>query len=143
MLLIFVLIQFYPRPEKNISSAQSSNSIEQLYPIQDSILQVLKAACYDCHSNNTNYPGYSTIRPAAWRLNRHQAPGVEESNVDESGNYSKRRQQSKLKSIASQVNDGEMPLTSYKLLHKKARLSGKERSMITKWFMEKYDASRN
>jgi len=36
-----------------------------------------------------------------------------------------------------------MPLTSYKLLHKKARLSGKERSMITKWFMEKYDASRN
>ena len=69
--------------------------------------------------------------------------GKEELNFDEFGNYSKRRQQSKLKSIASQVNDGEMPLTSYKLLHKKARLSGKERSMITKWFMEKYDASRN
>jgi hypothetical protein len=143
LLMIFVLIQFYPRPEKNISSAQSSNSIEQLYPIQDSILQVLKAACYDCHSNNTNYPWYSNIQPIAWFLNRHIVEGKEELNFDEFGNYSKRRQQSKLKSIASQVNDGEMPLTSYKLLHKKARLSGKERSMITKWFMEKYDASRN
>ena len=143
LLLIFVLIQFYPRPEKNISSAQSSNSIEQLYPIQDSILQVLKAACYDCHSNNTNYPWYSTIQPVAWFLNRHIVEGKEELNFDEFGNYSKRRQQSKLKSISSQVNDGEMPLTSYKLLHKKASLSGKERSMITKWFMEKYDASRN
>ena len=48
-----------------------------------------------------------------------------------------------MKAIVNQVKDGEMPLASYKLLHKKARLSGKERSMITKWFMEKYDASRN
>ena len=143
MLLIFVLIQFYPRPEKNISSAQSSNSIEQLYPIKDSILQVLKVACYDCHSNNTNYPWYSNIQPVAWFLNRHIVEGKAELNFDEFGNYSKRRQLSKFKSISSQVNDGEMPLTSYKLLHKKASLSGKERSMITKWFMEKYDASRN
>ena len=143
MLLIFVLIQFYPRQEKNISSAQSSNSIEQLYPIKDSILQVLKAACYDCHSNNTNYPWYSTIQPVAWFLNRHIVEGKEELNFDEFGTYSKRRQQSKLKAIVNQVKDGEMPLASYKLLHKKARLSGKERSMITKWFMEKYDASRN
>lgn len=143
MLLIFVLIQFYPRPGKNISSVQSSNSIEQLYPIQDSILQVLKAACYDCHSNNTNYPWYSNIQPIAWFLNRHIVEGKAELNFDEFGSYSKRRQQSKLKAIVNQVKDGEMPLTSYKLLHKKASLSGKERSMITKWFMEKYDASRN
>ena len=143
LLLIFVLIQFYPRPGKNISSVQSSNSIEQLYPIQDSILQVLKAACYDCHSNNTNYPWYSNIQPIAWFLNRHIVEGKAELNFDEFGSYSKRRQQSKLKAIVNQVKDGEMPLTSYKLLHKKASLSGKERNMITKWFMEKYDASRN
>ena len=143
LLLIFGLIQFIPGPERNISSATAHKGMEQLYPMPDSIMQILKAACYDCHSNNTNYPWYSTIQPVAWFLNRHIVEGKEELNFDEFGNYSKRRQQSKLKSIASQVNDGEMPLTSYKLLHKKARLSGKERSMITKWFMEKYDASRN
>lgn len=143
MLLIFVLIQFYPRPKKNISSPQSSNSIEQLYPIQDSILQVLKAACYDCHSNNTNYPWYSNIQPIAWFLNRHIVEGKKELNLDEFGTYSKRRRQSKLKAIFNQVKDGEMPLTSYLLMHKKARLSDKESNMIIKWFKERSEMSNN
>lgn len=133
LLLTFVLIQFYPRPEKNISSAQSINSIEQLYPLQDSILQVLKAACYDCHSNNTNYPWYSNIQPVAWFLNRHILEGKEELNFDEFGAYSKRRQQSKLKAIVNQVKDGEMPLTSYKILHNAARLSENEANQIINW----------
>jgi len=139
LLMIFVLIQFYPRPEKNISSAQSSNSIEQLYPMQDSILQVLKAACYDCHSNNTNYPWYSNIQPIAWFLNRHIVEGKAELNFDEFGNYSSRRQQSKLKSIRSQIEKREMPLKSYKLLHKKASLTELERSTIINWVIEKVD----
>ena len=143
LLLIFGLIQFIPRPVRNISSATTNKGIEQLYLMPDSIMHILKVVCYDCHSNNTNYPWYSNIQPVSWFLNRHIVEGKAELNFDEFGSYSKRRQLSKFKSISSQVNDGEMPLTSYKLLHKKASLSGKERSMITKWFMEKYDASRN
>lgn len=143
LLLLLGLLQLIPQPKKNISLAITNNKFEQLYPMEDSILTILKTSCFDCHSNNTNYPWYSNIQPVAWFLNRHIVEGKAELNFDEFGNYSKRRQQSKLKAIVNQVKDGEMPLSSYKLLHKKARLSGKERSMITKWFMEKYDASRN
>lgn len=133
LLLIFVLIQFYPRPEKNITSAQNSNSFEQLYPMPDSIMQILKVACYDCHSNNTNYPWYSNVQPFAWFLNKHIVSGKAELNFDEFGSYSRRRQLSKLKSIASQVKDGNMPLTSYTLLHCESKLSEVEKVLILNW----------
>lgn len=143
LLLIFGLIQFFPLPEKNISSAPVKNSIEQLYPIPDSVLQVVKAACYDCHSNNTHYPWYSRIQPVAWFLNNHVVEGKAELNFDEFGSYSKRRQHSKLKAIFNQVKDREMPLTSYLLMHEKARLSDKESNMIIKWFKEISEMSNN
>ena len=60
-------------------------------------------------------------------------------NFDEFGNYSSRRQQSKLKSIRSQIEKREMPLKSYKLLHKKASLTELERSTIINWVIEKVD----
>ena len=140
--VIFIVIQFF-HPKKNIAEGPQPNYIGNHFPVHDNVKAIMAKACNDCHSNNTRYPWYSNIQPVALFLNKHIVEGKKELNFDEFGNYSKRRQQSKLKSIASQVNDGEMHLTSYKLLHKKARLSGKERSMITKWFMEKYDDSRN
>ena len=142
ILLIFGLIQFIPKPVKNTSSTITNNEIEQLYPIPDSVLAILKMACYDCHSNNTNYPWYSNIQPVACYLNKHITEGKAELNFDEFGSYSKRRQQSKLKSMVSQVKDGDMPLTSYKLLHSRARLSKQEKELIINWarsFIERTD----
>ena len=131
--MLFLLLQFVPRPEKNISASVSKNSIETFFAIPDSVKTILKTTCYDCHSNNTQYPWYSHIQPVAWFMNRHIVQGKEELNFDEFGNYSRRRQQSKLKSIASQVRDGEMPLGSYKLLHNDARLGNKEKEILIQW----------
>lgn len=133
LLLIFGLFQFYPRPEKNISSVETKERIEKLYNVPDSVMVILRSACYDCHSNNTHYPWYSNIQPVALFLNKHIVEGKKELNFDEFGTYSKRRQQSKLKSIASQVKDGDMPLTSYKLLHSGARLRAYEKEQIISW----------
>ncbi len=133
LLLIFGLLQFIPRPEKNISSVEAKNSIEKLFPIPDSVLAILKTTCYDCHSNNTRYPWYSNIQPVALFLNNHIVEGKKELNFDEFGNYTGRRQQSKLKAIANQVRDGEMPLSSYKLLHSGARIRAYEKEQIISW----------
>jgi hypothetical protein len=137
MLLIFGLIQFYPRPAKNISPVVTDESIEKLYPVPDSVMSILKSACYDCHSNNTHYPWYSNIQPVSLFLNRHIVEGKKELNFDEFGSYSTRRQQSKLKAIASQVRDREMPLRSYSIMHKNARLTSGERDYIITYFLQK------
>jgi len=94
---------------------------------------ILKSACCDCHSNNTHYPWYSSIQPVALFLNKHIVEGKKELNFDEFGSYPTRRQQSKFKAIASQVKDGDMPLTSYKLLHSGAGISKNIKGQIINW----------
>lgn len=133
LILLLIGMQFIPRPPKNSVSDISTNSIDKVVDVPDSIMSILKTFCYDCHSNNTNYPWYSNIQPVSFFLNSHIVKGKEELNFDEFGSYSKRRQQSKLKSIVSQVKKEIMPLTSYKLLHNEARLSDEVRNMLIKW----------
>lgn len=51
-----------------------------------------------------------------------------------------RRQISKLKEILDQVKDDEMPITSYKLMHKNARLSQDEKTLLMNWLQASVDS---
>ena len=63
----------------------------------------------------------------------HIRDGKAELNFSEFGNYSARRQKSKLKAIAGSIRDGEMPLKSYILLHPKAQLSESDKNLVLAW----------
>ncbi|MCB0465321.1 MAG: heme-binding domain-containing protein, partial [Aequorivita sp.] len=86
------------------------------------------------HSNNTDYPWYNKIQPAAWFLEDHITEGKKELNFNDWGNYSDRRKNSKLNSIIHQIEDEEMPLDSYVLIHRDADLSNKERQDLVTYF---------
>lgn len=90
----------------------------------------LQISCYDCHSNNTDYPWYSKIQPAAWYLKDHIQEGKDELNFNEWATYSDRRKNSKLRSIISQIEEGKMPLDFYTLIHRDAILSDEDKRMI-------------
>lgn len=57
--------------------------------------------------------------------------------------YSSRRKKSKLKSIISQLNKKEMPLNSYTLLHREARLTEIERELLIEWINKIKDSLKN
>ncbi|MDE3741065.1 heme-binding domain-containing protein [Maribacter polysaccharolyticus] len=105
-------------------------------PVENSLI----TSCYDCHSNNTNYPWYNKVQPVAWFLEGHVEDGKKELNFNEWGNYSSRRRNSKLKSIISQIEDDEMPLTSYTLIHSDAQLSEKNKEIVIKWITQLKDS---
>ncbi len=132
LLAVFVVIQFI-QPAHNKSNGISATDISGVVNIPDSVQAVLKNACYDCHSNNTIYPWYVNIQPMGWLMAKHIKDGKAQLNFNEFGSYSARRQQSKLKSIASQVKDGNMPLSSYTWMHKNARLGKKGKALIMDW----------
>ena len=90
----------------------------------------LQVSCYDCHSNNTDYPWYSKIQPSAWYLEDHIQEGKDELNFNEWAEYSDRRKNSKLRSIISQIEEDEMPLDSYTLIHRDAILSDEDKTLI-------------
>lgn len=132
LLLVFILIQFV-RPAHNENGQASADQIGKVYAVPENVIALLKASCYDCHSNNTHHPWYAQIQPGGWWLASHIKKGKSELNFDEFGEYSKRRQESKLKAIANSIEDGTMPLRSYTLMHTKARLSKDEKMRIINW----------
>jgi hypothetical protein len=130
---ILIVIQFI-KPEKNISAiAIQPNAIATKYTVPDSVSQILKVACYDCHSNNTTYPWYNNIQPVAWYLNDHIKEGKSKFNFDEFITYSLKRQDHKLEELIESQKDSWMPLDSYTWIHKDADLTDLQRNTLINW----------
>ena len=132
LLIILVLIQFI-RPVKNKGLADTDKDITHFVQVPDTIRSILKTSCYDCHSNHTNYPWYSEISPASLWLASHIKNGKAELNFSDFSQYTTRRQKNKFTSIAEQVEEKEMPLKSYLLLHGNAKLSSGQIQLIRDW----------
>ncbi len=127
--MALIVIQFFPITlNESDTVPQSDFMVENQVPA--TIKNRLQVSCYDCHSNNTDYPWYSKIQPAAWYLEDHIQEGKDELNFNEWAEYSDRRKNSKLRSIISQIEEDKMPLDSYTLIHKDAILSDEDKRVI-------------
>ena len=139
ILIVFIVIQFI-RPARNISGQVLQTDISKTFNIPGDVHILLKNACYDCHSNNTNYPWYSNIQPVGWFLAEDIKDGKAELNFSEFGALSSRRQKSKLKNVASRIKDGTMPLPIYQFMHPSARLTEEERQLLIDWIQRVKDS---
>lgn len=132
LLIVLVTLQFIPG-SVNQTEQVSPMDIMNQYQVPAEVASVLKKGCYDCHSNNTRYPWYAHVQPFRLLLDRHVKDGKEELNFSEYGTYSKKRQFNKLRSIGEAMEEGTMPLRSYRLLHAGARLTSEEKAVVLKW----------
>ncbi len=137
----FVLIQFV-RPDINIQKRSPGTGLSDLYPIPDSVHQVLIVACLDCHSDSTRYPWYASLQPARWYLSGHVRDGRRNLNFDEFATYRPFRQFGKLFQIERQLEEGEMPLSSYLLIHRDAVLSQQQKDLLIAWSRSLRDSLR-
>lgn len=84
-------------------------------------------ACYDCHSNLTEWPWYSDVAPVSW---------LTQSDVDEGRsilNFTEwNLPQSEADEIVEVVRGGEMPPWQYKPLHPAGRLSASEQDELVR-----------
>ncbi|WP_370176449.1 heme-binding domain-containing protein [Leeuwenhoekiella palythoae] len=138
-LIAFVVIQFFP-VDYNQSETVPETDFMLVNNVPATVEKSLRVSCYDCHSNNTDYPWYSKIQPFAWYLEHHIKEGKAELNFNEWGNLSDRRKNSKLRSIINQIEDGEMPLDSYTLIHRDAILSEANKSAVIEYMKKLKDS---
>jgi hypothetical protein len=136
--VVFAFIQFF-RPDRNIDSQASSSDISAVVSVTDPVKVILQNACYDCHSNNTRYPWYVNIQPAAWWMAGHISEAKGDLNFSEFGGYSQRTQVSKLDGVTAVVEEDIMPLRSYKMMHKNARLNSDEKNLLIDWARQSTD----
>lgn len=102
-------------------------------PAPPEVRAVLRAACYDCHSNETVWPWYSGIIPAKWLVRNHVREGRKHLNFSTWNRYPAETRSDLLEQVVEQVETGQMPLRSYLLLHGDARLSSEARSLLLAW----------
>lgn len=132
--ILIVIMQFI-QPDRTSETTQSLD-ITKAYTVPANIQAILTRSCYDCHSNSTRYPWYTYIQPLGWWMASHIREGKSELNFDEFGDYSSRRQKSKIKAIAESIKDETMPLPSYTLMHRSAKLSEKDKKLLIQWLDE-------
>lgn len=129
LVVVLVGIQFIPSSTNQDKAVPPSDFIVT-NGVPENIGHILRTSCYNCHSNNTSYPWYSRVQPVGWFLQNHINKGKSELNFSEFGSYSVRKQKSKLRSMVSQVEEDEMPLTSYTFIHREARLSQENKKFL-------------
>lgn len=90
LVVAFVGIQFMPT-ERNKNDIVPPTDFMLVNDVPNDIKNKLQISCYDCHSNNTQYPWYNKVQPVAWFLENHIKNGKAELNFNEWGDYSNRR----------------------------------------------------
>ena len=97
------------------------------------VKKILTRSCYDCHSNQTKWPWYSYVAPASWLVASDVKDGRRHLNFSEWGALSLPDQRKVLAEIWEEVDDGEMPLEIYTLIHSEALISASDLNILYKW----------
>jgi len=101
--------------------------------VSAAVKSVLERSCADCHSNHTIWPWYSRVAPVSWLVERDVRRGRDRLNLSNWSRYSVEERRKILADIASAVENRQMPLPQYALIHPQARLSAAERDAVYQW----------
>ena len=132
---IFLVLQAF-RPAKNLSPAapfSGKNDITALHPTPVAVKTILERSCYDCHSDNTRYPWYAEIQPVGWWLQWHINDGRRHLNFAQFAKYPTKRAGKKMDEVIDETRDRGMPLPSYTLIHRGAKLTDAEIAALADW----------
>ena len=124
--ITLIVVQFVPVDRTNPPARGQP-------PASTEVQAILRRACYDCHSNETNWPWYSHVAPASLLMSRDVKEGRREVNFSTWENYDARRRARKLNEIAKEVREGDMPPWYYTPIHPEAKLSAADRVLIVNW----------
>ncbi|WP_298476697.1 heme-binding domain-containing protein [uncultured Maribacter sp.] len=134
LLVAFVAIQFF-RPTQNISHGDHTKQfLVETNPSKE-VRVILEQTCYDCHSNNTNYPWYNNVAPVSYWLSNHIKDGKKHLNFSEWENYSNKKKDHKLEEVLETIDTSEMPLKEYIWTHEQAKLSEEQKKLIKEWVL--------
>jgi Haem-binding domain len=83
--------------------------------------RIARASCYDCHSNETEWPVYSYVAPMSWLVRSDVESRRDELNFSEWD-----RDDGDADKAIEEVVDGSMPPDRYTMIHRGARLTDAE-----------------
>ena len=126
LILIALAIQFIPVTRNNPPA-----TAELVAPAE--VKAILKASCYDCHSNETAWPWYSRVAPVSWLVASDTSEGRRKFNFSEWNSYPPGKQTAILAHTVREIRRGDMPPWYYTIRHGEARLTPEKKAVLEAW----------
>lgn len=130
--LVFLGSQLVPNELPAVESVNPGDIIANGV-VPDNVAILIKKSCYNCHSNETEYPWYSHVAPSSWLVARDVRAAREELNFSMWQDGDMMDRLGKLDDISIEVGEGRMPLGIYTLMHPSAKLDDAQRQLIVAW----------
>jgi len=112
---------------------RSNPPVTGLVDAPEEVMTTLRRSCWDCHSNETEWPWYAYVAPMSLRVAQHVRSGRRHVNFTEWDSYDAEELEEAYEDIAEEMEKGGMPLSDYLLIHREAKLTQAERDRIASW----------
>jgi hypothetical protein len=99
------------------------------------VQEILKTACFDCHSNETAWPWYARLAPSSWLMIRDVKKGRAHMNMSEWEDDDPEAMHLDMENSWDEISEGNMPPWFYLPMHPKAILSDKEKEILKGWML--------
>ena len=99
------------------------------------VKEVLKAACYNCHSNETKLVWFDYPVPAYWIVRSHVLDARKHINFSEIGKLPAAQQKAALYEGVFQVSRGAMPIPAYVAFHPDAKVSEQDLAVLKNYLL--------
>jgi len=123
---VIIVLQLVPVNQANPPVIQEAQP-----PLE--IKEILIKSCYDCHSNETEWPWYSRIAPGSFLITRDVVEGRRHLNFSDFSGMNAYDSSDIADELVEVLQEGKMPLLPYLLLHPAASLSDSEIELLINW----------
>lgn len=119
LVVLLIILQLIPQSRTNPAVTQEVK--------WDSLAtrELAQRACFDCHSNETVWPWYAYVAPISMRVVSHTNAGRNRLNFSAWDQPNEDYEE-----MEKVINNGEMPLWDYLLMHPEAELSDAEKQTL-------------
>ncbi|MCC6938182.1 MAG: heme-binding domain-containing protein [Flavobacteriales bacterium] len=129
LLAITLVAQFF-QPDRSAPAIDPAKDMLAMTNAPADIQALVVGACYDCHSDRTDYPFWAYVTPINFIIQRHIDEGREELNYSRWDLFAGSEHAAK---SGEEVAEGEMPPANYARMHGHAQLSGAQKDQLIAW----------
>lgn len=124
--------------EPMVTAPTTTESVRLVYEAinadLNAIKPILERSCFDCHSRFTHYPWYHQLPLISSMLDDHIKEGREHLDMSDGFPFTGNDPPDELLTdMKHEIEEGEMPLWSYRLVHWGISIEGERRDSVFAW----------
>ena len=133
-IIIFLGVSQFIKIDKENKIVNSSLDFLSIESPTKKISKMIQNQCYDCHSDETKYPWYADIAPISWWLKSNIDGARDFMNFSTWGLLTPKQKIAKMQECFEALQEEEMPVALYILMHDQSQFSEKETDSLQEWF---------